>query len=70
MFRNPRPVVEMPTKGQMGIWTAVFDKGDIITYPQVVQLDYAAWFAAMKENYDKLAFPLIDYRTENGRQRD
>lgn len=58
MFRNPRPVIEMPTKGQMGIWTAVYDKGDIITYPQAVILDYAAWLEIMKANYDKLAFPL------------
>lgn len=57
-FRNPRPVVEMPTKGQMGLWNAVFDKGDIITYPTAVTLDFEAWRQIMSENYDKLAFPL------------
>lgn len=57
-FRNPRPVVEMPTKGQMGLWNAVYDKGDIITYPTAITLDYAAWRQIMEANYDKLAFPL------------
>lgn len=59
-FRNPRPTIEMPTKGQMGLWNAVFDKDDIITYPTAVKLDFKAWLAMMEANYDKLAFPLPD----------
>lgn len=57
-FRNPRPTIEMPTKGQLGLWTAVYDRGDIITYPTAVKLDYKAWRQIMEANYDKLAFPL------------
>lgn len=60
LLRSPRPTIEMPAKGQMGLWTACFDKGDIITYPTVVKLDFEAWRQIMMQNYDKLAFPLPD----------
>jgi hypothetical protein len=43
LLRNPRRVVELPVKGQLGIFKMVFDKGDIIEYPQNVIIDDDAW---------------------------
>lgn len=39
MFRNPRKVVEMPTRGKVGLRKLTTPKGEIIEYPQLVTLD-------------------------------
>ena len=36
MMRNPRRVVEMPMKGQLGVYNLVVPKGDITEYPRAV----------------------------------
>ena len=38
-FRNPRRVIEMPIKGQLGIYKITTPKGDITEYPQIVIYD-------------------------------
>lgn len=43
LMRNPRRVVEMPTKGQLGIFNLVYTKDDITEYPQVCHVDEASW---------------------------
>lgn len=39
LVRNPVRVVELPIKGQLGIFKAVFEKGDIVEYPQFCKVD-------------------------------
>nr|DAV45471.1 MAG TPA: ASCH domain protein [Caudoviricetes sp.] len=39
LVRNPIRVVELPIKGQLGIFNALFEKGDIVEYPQVCKVD-------------------------------
>lgn len=43
MMRNPRRVVEMPIKGQLGIYNLVYTKDVIIEYPRKVVLDKKSW---------------------------
>lgn len=43
MLRNPRRVVEMPCKGQLGIYNFVTPKGDITEYPTVCKIDKEGW---------------------------
>jgi len=38
-MRSPERVIELPVKGQVGLWNAVFEKGEIIKYPKVISLD-------------------------------
>lgn len=49
MMRNPRRVIELPIKGQLGIFTLVMDAGDIVEYPQVIQLDHEAYAEMRKQ---------------------
>jgi len=41
--RNPRKVVEMPIKGQLGIYNLVYTKDDIIEYPTECHVDKQSW---------------------------
>ena len=43
MMRNPRRVVEMPIKGQLGIYNLVYTKGEIIQYPRKMVIDKKSW---------------------------
>lgn len=43
MMRNPRRVIELPVKGQLGIFSIVFDKGEIMEYPGKVVIDRKGW---------------------------
>ena len=43
LFRNPRRVVEMPVKGQLGIYNLVYTKGVIIEYPRYMAVDPKDW---------------------------
>ncbi len=38
LMRNPRRVVEIPVKGQLGIWNLVVPKDDIMCYPREVAI--------------------------------
>lgn len=38
MMRNPRRVVEMPIKGNLGLYTLVMPKNDITPYPKRIML--------------------------------
>ena len=37
-LRNPRPLIEFPVKGQLGLFTLVFTKDCIMPYPTVAKL--------------------------------
>ena len=43
MMRNPRRVVEMPIKGQLGVYNLSVPKGDITVYPRAMALDSDGW---------------------------
>ena len=43
LMRNPRRVVEMPVKGQLGFYDVVVPKGDITVYPQHMALGSDGW---------------------------
>lgn len=43
LMRNPRRVVEIPVKGMLGIYTAVFEKDDIVEYPTAMTIDKKGW---------------------------
>lgn len=49
MMRNPRRVVEMPCKGQLGIYNFVTPKGDITEYPTVCKIDKKGWQIIKKQ---------------------
>ena len=43
MMRNPRRVVEMPIKGQLGVYNLIVPKGDITEYPREMALGADGW---------------------------
>lgn len=43
LMRNPRPVVEMPIKGQLGIYNLVMPKDDITEYPRELVIGKEGW---------------------------
>lgn len=43
MMRNPRRVVEMPVKGQLGLYNLVVPKDDITPYPQNMAMGADGW---------------------------
>ena len=43
MVRNPRRVVEMPIKGQLGFYNLIVPKDDITIYPQDVAIGEDGW---------------------------
>ena len=43
MLRNPRRVVEMPIKGQLGIYDLVVPKGDISEYNRAMKIGSDGW---------------------------
>lgn len=49
MLRNPRRVIEMPCKGQLGIYNFVTPKGDITEYPTVCRIDKKSWRIIQKQ---------------------
>lgn len=48
-MRNPRRVVEMPIKGQLGIYNIIVPKDDITEYPRHVALGSDGWNLVQKE---------------------
>lgn len=49
LMRNPRRVIEMPIKGQLGIYNLVYTKGEIIEYPIQVVIDKISWEKIQKQ---------------------
>lgn len=49
MMRNPRRVVEMPCKGQLGIHRFVTPKGDIMEYPREMAMGADGWKIVQKK---------------------
>lgn len=49
LMRNPRRVVEMPIKGQLGIYNLVYTKGEIIQYPRKMVIDKKSWEQIKKQ---------------------
>ena len=43
LMRNPRRVVEMPVKGQLGVYGIVVPKDDITEYPREMALGAEGW---------------------------
>lgn len=43
LMRNPRRVVEMPVKGQLGLFDIVMPKGDLTEYPRAMTIDSDDW---------------------------
>lgn len=43
IMRNPRRVVEMPIKGQLGLYNIIVPKGDITEYPREMQIGTDGW---------------------------
>lgn len=43
MMRNPRRVVEMPVRGQLGVYNLIVPKGDIIEYPREISIGPDGW---------------------------
>ena len=43
MMRNPRRVVEMPIRGQLGVYNLIVPKGDITEYPREMALGPDGW---------------------------
>jgi len=43
MMRNPRRVVEMPIKGQLGVYNLIVPKGDIMEYPRAMAIGADGW---------------------------
>ena len=43
LMRNPRRVVEMPIKGQLGFYAIIVPKGDITVYPREMALGEKGW---------------------------
>ena len=39
LMRNPRRVVEMPIKGQLGFYDIILPKDDLTEYPRVLKID-------------------------------
>ena len=52
MMRNPRRVVEMPIKGQLGVYTLIVPKDDITEYPTVCKIDKEGWNIIQKQIKD------------------
>ena len=49
LMRNPILVVEMPIKGQLGIYNLVYTKGEIIQYPREMVIDKKSWKQIQKQ---------------------
>lgn len=49
LMRNPRRVIEMPIKGQLGIYNLVYTKGEIIEYPRAIVVDKESWKQIQKQ---------------------
>ena len=51
LMRNPRRVVEMPIKGQLGLYNIIVPKDDITEYPREMALCSDGWEKIQKRLY-------------------
>ena len=49
IMRNPRRVVEMPIKGQLGLYNIIVPKGDITEYPREMKIGMDGWKAIQRK---------------------
>lgn len=49
LMRNPRRVVEMPIKGQLGLYNIIVPKDDITEYPRNVEMGPDGWDMVQKK---------------------
>ena len=49
LMRNPRRVVEMPIKGQLGLYDIIVPKDDITEYPRAMALGSDGWDMVQKQ---------------------
>ena len=49
LMRNPRRVVEMPVKGQLGLYDIIVPKDDITEYPRAMALGSDGWDMVQKK---------------------
>lgn len=49
MMRNPRRVVEMPIKGQLGLYNIIVPKNDITEYPRNIAFGKDGWELVKKQ---------------------
>lgn len=49
LMRNPRRVVEMPVKGQLGVYNLIVPKDDITIYPREMALGEEGWNMIQKK---------------------
>lgn len=49
LLRNPRRCVEVPVKGQLGIYDIIYTKGCIIEYPRNCTIDKKGWEMIQKQ---------------------
>jgi hypothetical protein len=54
LMRNPVRCVELPVKGQLGIYNIYFGKDDIVEYPRICKVSYKDWLLLQKPLEDKL----------------
>lgn len=53
LMRNPRRVIEMPIKGQLGIYNLVYTKDCILPYPVAMVMDKKGYELARKEAHNE-----------------
>ena len=53
MMRKPRRVIEMPIKGQLGIYNLVYTKDCILPYPVAMVMDKKGYELARKEAHNE-----------------
>lgn len=49
LMRNPRRVVEMPIRGQLGVYNLIVPKGDITEYPRSIAFGEKGWEIVKKK---------------------
>lgn len=49
LLRNPRRVVEMPIRGQLGVYNLIVPKGDVTEYPREMALGTDGWKMIQKK---------------------
>ena len=52
LVRNPRRVVEIPIKGQLGLWDFIITKNELTEYPRALQIGSDGWELIQKKLHD------------------
>ena len=54
LMRNPRRVVEMPVKGQLGLYDIIVPKDDITPYPRAMEIGSDGWKIIKRKLHQKI----------------